>query len=73
MGIFKKVNSEFHNESNHLIVHFSLLIHVDGKIWLVGRKIHSFSLFEMAFMIERRTLVPMVSEYEIETFKDKNA
>ena len=33
----------------------------------------SFCLFEMAFMIERRTLVPMVSEYEIETFKDKSA
>ena len=33
----------------------------------------SFCLFEMAFMIERRTLVQMVSEYEIETFKDKNA
>ena len=31
----------------------------------------SFCLFEMAFMIERRTLVPMVSEYEIETLRIK--
>ena len=35
MGVFEQVDSELHNESNHLIVQLSLFVHVDGKVWLI--------------------------------------
>lgn len=52
VGVLKEIGTEFHDETNHLIVHLSFFVHVDGKIGLVGSEVHLLSLFVVTFTFE---------------------
>jgi len=57
MRIFEKVDTEFLNETDHLVVHFSLLVHIDRKIWLICSQVHFLSFFVVSFGLELACLM----------------
>lgn len=57
MSILQEILSEFGNQSDHVIVLLSLSVDINGKIWLVGGKIHSFGVLVIAFFFELSSLL----------------
>ena len=49
MSVLEQILPELHNESDHLIVHLGLFVHINCKIGFVGRQIHFFGFLVMTF------------------------
>ncbi len=49
VGIFQKIGSKLHDQSDHVIEHLCLLVHVDGQIGLTSGQVHLFCLLVVAF------------------------
>jgi len=43
VGILQQVNTEFLDEADHLVKHLSLLVHVNGQVWLISSQVHLLS------------------------------
>ena len=52
VSVFEQVNSEFHHQSNHLVVHLCFFVHINSQVWLVSSKIHLLCIFEVSFALE---------------------
>lgn len=57
VGILKEISTELDDESDHVIKHLRLFVHVDGEIRLTSRQVHLLSLLEVALSLELLSLL----------------
>lgn len=52
VGVFQKIGSKLHDQSDHVIEHLCFLVHVDSKIGLASGQVHLFCLLVVAFSLK---------------------
>ena len=57
VGVLEKVLAELGHQADHVVVLLSLLVHVDGKVWLVSTQVHALCILEEAFTFELASLL----------------
>lgn len=67
MCIFQKILSILCDKSDHMVILFSFSVNIDGKIWLICCKIHSFSILIISFLFKLSCLLHI--EHRIFTFR----